>query len=122
MLLDLRLAFLAGLHVRLWRLNLAWHVLLVAIGGLIVVVASILTYAFPLLREIVQFFHYVLLGSFVVKELESLLGMFSLIVDLHDSVFALNVFWVLLNSLLLDVFDLLHVRTLLRLGFGWSCS
>ena len=57
-----------------------------------------------------------------ITELESLLGMFSLIVDLHYSVFALNILWVLLNSLLLDVFDLLHERMLLMLDFDWSCS
>lgn len=112
-LLNLGLAFLAGLHVRLWRVNFAWHVLLVAISGFIVVVASILTYAFPLLRKIIQFFHHVLLGCLVVKELQSLLRCFSLILDLHNSVFALNVFWVLFDDLLLDVFDLLHLRTLL---------
>lgn len=120
-LLDLRLAFLAGLLVRLWRVNFAWHVLLVGVSDLIVVLASILTYAFSLLRKVVQFFHYVFLGCFVVKELQSLLGMF-LIVDLHNSVFALNVFWVLLNSLCLDLFDLLHGRTLLRLCLCWSSS
>lgn len=30
--------------------------------------------------------------------------------------------WVLLNSLLLDLLDLLHARAFLRLGFGWFCS
>ena len=111
--LLLRLALLAGLLVRLWRVDFAWHVLLVAISDIIVVLACILTYAFSLLRKVIQFFHHVFLGCLVVKELQSLLRLV-LIIDLHNSVFALNIFWVLLDDiLLLDLFDLLHVRTLL---------
>jgi hypothetical protein len=120
-LLDLGLAFLAGLFVRLWRFNFPWHVLLVAIHDLIVVLARILTHAFPLLWKIVQFFHYVFLRCFVVEELQSLRIVF-MIVDLHNPIFTLNIFWVLSllnNILLMQLFDL-HVRTLLRLCLCWS--